>query len=330
MSAPGLLQLSWRPYRFVLPRRLITSRGALVERHGWLLQLRAADGACGWGEAAAPLLMPPLSALAAAVAALPRSLAREELEQRMLQLPAALACAVGMALAELGNAGGCWQRAPRSAWLLPAGEAALAELDCVLASSAGSAGLPITVKWKVAALPDVEERAVLEALLQRLPASAQLRLDANGGWDLATVHRWADRLADEPWLQWLEQPLAPQELAELERLGARLPVALDESLRWNPALRASWPGWQVRRPSQEGDPRPLLAELQAGRPHLMLGTAFETGIGRRWLEHLAALQALGPTPTAPGLAPDWRPEGPLCDADPEQVWASARPQSPSP
>ncbi|MEN9387602.1 MAG: hypothetical protein RLZZ255_578, partial [Cyanobacteriota bacterium] len=26
MSPPGLLQLSWRPYRFVLPRRLITSR----------------------------------------------------------------------------------------------------------------------------------------------------------------------------------------------------------------------------------------------------------------------------------------------------------------
>jgi O-succinylbenzoate synthase len=324
MSEAGPLQLSWRPYRFELPRRLITSRGALVERSGWLLRLRAADGACGWGEAAAPLLTPPPPALAAAVAALPPALEREELELQMVQLPAALACAVGMALAELGNAGGCWQRAPRSAWLLPAGEAALAELDCVLASSAGSAGLPITVKWKVAALPDVEERAVLEALLQRLPASAQLRLDANGGWDLTTVHRWADRLADEPRLQWLEQPLAPQELAELERLGARLPVALDESLpHLRPDQRDAWPGWLVRRPLQEGDPRPLLQQLQAGLPRQMISTAFETGIGQRFVEHLAALQAQGPTPAAPGLAPGWQADGPLFAMDPEQVWEAA-------
>jgi O-succinylbenzoate synthase len=55
----------------------------------------------------------------------------------------------------------------------------------------------------------------------------------------------------------------------------------------------------------------------------MLSTSFETGIGRRLLEHLAALQADGPTPTAPGLAPGWRPEGPLFAADPQQVWEAA-------
>jgi O-succinylbenzoate synthase len=323
MSAPGLLHLSWRPYRFVLPRRLITSRGALVERHGWLLRLKAADGSCGWGEAVAPLWAPASPELAAAVAALPQSVAREELEQRMLQLPAALACAVGMALAELDVVGGCWHCAPRSAWLLPAGEAALAALERVLASEAGSES-PVTFKWKVAALPDAEERAVLETLLLRLPASAQLRLDANGGWDLATAHRWADRLADEPRLEWLEQPLAPLELEELERLGARLPVALDESL---PHLlldqRDAWPGWLVRRPLQEGDPRPLLQQLQAGLPRQMISTAFETGIGQRFVEHLAALQAQGPTPAAPGLAPGWQADGPLFAMDPEQVWEAA-------
>jgi o-succinylbenzoate synthase len=324
MSEAGLLQLSWRPYRFVLPRRLITSRGALVERSGWLLRLTAADGACGWGEAAAPLLMPASPELASAVEGLPPALEREALERQMVQLPAPLACAVGMALAELDGAGGCCQRAPRSAWLLPAGEAALTELDRVLASAAGSAGSSITVKWKVAALPDGEERAVLEALLQRLPASARLRLDANGGWDLATAHRWADRLVDEPRLQWLEQPLAPLEIAELERLGARLPVALDESLpHLSPQQRDAWPGWLVRRPLQEGDPRPLLQQLQVGLPRQMISTAFETGIGQRFVEHLAALQAQGPTPAAPGLAPGWQPDGPLFALDPERVWEAA-------
>ena len=67
----------------------------------------------------------------------------------------------------------------------------------------------------------------------------------------------------------------------------------------------------------------LVAALQAGTPRLMLSTALETGIGRRFLQHLAALQADGPTPTAPGLAPGWRPEGDLFAADPERVWSAA-------
>ena len=76
-------------------------------------------------------------------------------------------------------------------------------------------------------------------------------------------------------------------------------------------------------PALEGDPRLLLRELQAGLPQRMLSTAFETGIGRRWLEHLAGLQAQGPTPAAPGLAPGWTPAGPMFSNDPEQVWAAA-------
>jgi O-succinylbenzoate synthase len=55
----------------------------------------------------------------------------------------------------------------------------------------------------------------------------------------------------------------------------------------------------------------------------MVSTALETGIGRRWVDHLAALQADGPTPTAAGLAPGWTPEGPLFAADPLVVWEAA-------
>jgi len=324
MTGEGLLQLSWRPYRFVLPRSLITSRGALVERSGWLLRLEAPHGAMGWGEAAAPLLTPAPPALAAALAALPAALSREALEQQIQQLPVPLACAVGMALAELDGVGGCWQRAPRSAWLLPAGDAALAESNRVLASEVGSE-FSVTFKWKVAALPDAEERAVLEALLQRLPESARLRLDANGGWSRPLAWAWTERLAEEPRLQWLEQPLPAEDLEGLEQLAGRLPVALDESLAAAPALRQQWSGWQVRRPALEGDPRPLLRLLEQGQQgQRMVSTAFETGIGRRWLEHLAALQVLGPTPVAPGLAPGWCPNGSLWARDPEQVWGAAR------
>ena len=100
-------------------------------------------------------------------------------------------------------------------------------------------------------------------------------------------------------------------------------MALDESLRQRPKLCDRWGGWQVRRPSQDGDPRPLLVQLQRGVPRLMLSTGFETGIGARWTAHLAALQWQGPTPVAPGLAPDWLPAGPLLEAAPERVWAAA-------
>ncbi len=325
MSAEGLLQLRWRPYRFVLPRSLITSWGALVVRAGWLLRVEASGGALGWGEAAAPLLAQADPALAAALGTLPPALPRDVLEQRIPQLPAGLACALGMALAELDGCGaGGWYPAPASAWLLPAGERALDALDRVLDASRLRSSEPLTLKWKVAAAADSLELGVLEQLLQRLPGSARLRLDANGGWDVATAHRWADRFMGEPRLEWLEQPLPPAAWPELQALGARVPVALDESLpSLHPQQQATWPGWLVRRPLQEGDPRPLQQQLQSGLPRQMISTAFETGIGRRFVEHLAALQAQGPTPAAPGLAPGWRPEGELFAADPERVWEAA-------
>jgi O-succinylbenzoate synthase len=321
MRSQGLLQLSWRPYRFDLPRRLITSRGVLVERRGWLLQLQAPSGELGWGEAAVPLHAEGGAALQQALAALPAALNWEALEHQLPQLPAPLACALGMALAELeGCAAGCWRPAPASAWLLPAGEAALAALEQLLVEADPQQFL-LTLKWKVAAAADALERQVLEAILQRLPPTARLRLDANGGWSQATAHQWAERLASEARLQWLEQPLPPQDFGALQQLAGLLPVALDESLpQLSPTQRAAWPGWLVRRPLQEGDPRPLLQQLQAGVPRQMISTAFETGIGRRFVEHLAALQGDGPTPTAPGLAPGWRPEGALFAADPQRVW----------
>ena len=314
----GLIRLQWRPFGFALPQPLATAAGTVRERRGWLLRAQGEQGAVGWGEAAP--LDGQLEPLAAAIEALGSAPPRGTLEADLAAggLPAALAFALGAALAELdGLPRRRWLAAPASARLLPAGPAALEAL--------ARTGPAPAFKWKVAVVADSLERALLEQLLQRLPATAQLRLDANGGWSRATATAWAERLADEPRLQWLEQPLDPADQAGLAALAERVPVALDESLQRQPALRQGWPGWQVRRPSQEGDPRPLLAALEQGTPRLMLSTAFETGIGRRWLEHLAALQAEGPTPVAPGLAPGWPAPGGLASADPETVWAAAVP-----
>jgi O-succinylbenzoate synthase len=317
------LRLSWRPFAFALPRAMVTSRGALLERRGWLLRLEDAEGRVGWGEAQHL----PRAALALLGCLQPRG----SLERQLPLLPPPLAFALGMALAELDGLGsgasGGWRPAPPSAVLLPAGEAVLPALEQAMAAVAGDS---LCVKWKVAAAADQLERRLLRQLLERLPSSARLRLDANGGWDRATADGWAAALAEEQRLDWLEQPLAPADAEGLRALAARLPVALDESLRDCPELDvAGWPGWQVRRPAAEADPRPLLQALLAGTPRLMISTALETGIGRRLVEHLAALQALGPTPAAPGLAPGWRPAGELFSRDPQAAWAAAGPEWPA-
>ena len=319
------LRLQRRRFRFALLQPLRTAAGELWERCGWLLRLEDGRGAVGWGEVA-PLQQQQFTACEQALASLPDELPQAQLEAVLREAPGAVGFGLGAALAELQGVVGAasaqgWLKAPAPALLLPAGEAMLSALEAAAALAGGLEER--TFKWKVATESDPLERQLLEQLLQRLPPTARLRLDANGGWDRSTAEAWMERLRGDPRLDWLEQPLAVKDQAGLEQLAVLGPVALDESLDQHPELRSSWSGWQVRRPALEGDPRLLLRELQAGLPQRMLSTAFETGIGRRWLEHLAGLQDKGPTPAAPGLAPGWTPSGPLFSTDPEQVWAAA-------
>ena len=322
------LRLQIKPYGFNLNRPLHTAAGVLQHRRGWVLRLEDSVGRLGWGEVS------PLEAeqYEACQAALVRMMELgvvwtvSSLEHWIATGPAALAFAIGAALAELdgelGSASsGGWLQAPMSAFLLPAGVAMRDSLDRLLASV--DPNLPFTLKWKVAVCDHEEEWCLLQGLLDKLPALARLRLDANGGWDRLQAWQWVERLRGDSRLEWLEQPLAADDWEGLQAIAAVLPVALDESLQAYPTWRDHWESWQVRRPLLEGDPRPLLRDLLRGRPRLMLSTAFETGIGGRWLAHLAALQAQGETPAAPGLAPGWCPAGPLFSSDPAEVWAAA-------
>ena len=312
------LELRIRPFQFNLIRPLQTAAGMIKFRRGWLLRLRSENGRVGWGEAA-PLNPEFAEQNEQSLRTLPSHLTVQQLEELLPQQPMPVAFAIGAALAELDDI--AWLPSPAPAQLLPAGEAMLEQLKVLEDQACFDA--PLAVKWKVAVEADAMERRWLDQLLERLPSTAQLRLDANGGWNRVTAQQWMEALLGDPRFTWLEQPLSPEDQQGLESLSQRGPVALDESLELDPSLRDSWPGWQVRRPSLEGDPRPLLRQLQQGAPWRTVSTAFETGIGRRWLDHLAALQMNGPTPAAPGLAPGWCPVGPLFSADPQQVWAAA-------
>ena len=322
------LRLQIKPYAFQLSRPLQTATGVLQQRRGWLLRLQDAAGRLGWGEVS-PLDVQQLKLCQDALLPMMQpgvDWTTSSLERRLVKGPAALAFALGAALAELDGEPGSacgegWLKAPTSAFLLPAGVAMRDALDRLLSSV--DPKLPFTLKWKVAACDQEEEWSLLRELLDKLPASARLRLDANGGWDRLQAWRWVEPLRGDPRLEWLEQPLAADDWEGLQAIAAVVPVALDESLQAHPSWRDQWESWQVRRPLLEGDPRPLLRDLGRGKPRLMLSTTFETGIGGRWLAHLAALQAQGPTPAAPGLAPGWSPAGPLFSSDPAEVWAAA-------
>ena len=320
------LQLLVRSFSFSLLHPLRTATGVVANRRGWLLRLCDGDtGAVGWGEVA-PLRTEQWLHCKILMGALPEEVSRNQLEVLIHQGPGAFGFGLGSALAELDGLVGDlssqpWQEAPPPAHLLPAGDQMLMALDQVLRDCPASHSL--TFKWKVATEASEREQRWLEQLLVRLPRNARLRLDANGGWDRSTAGVWLERLRQESRFDWLEQPLAVDDHEGLEQLAQRGSVALDESLERRPELRDSWMGWQVRRPAVDGDPRPLLRQIQAGVPYRMVSTAFESGIARRWVHHLAALQWVGPTPAAPGLAPGWCPEGALFSHNPELVWAAA-------
>ena len=259
---------------------------------------------------------------AASISALPTELSAGDLNDLLSALPGPVAFAIGLALAELeGLQGDGWLPAPASALLLPAGDVAITALEQALSRPGNTSAF--VAKWKVGVLECDRELQVLEQLLEQLPVGAKLRLDANGGWDRATAGRWAMRLEQEAKLHWLEQPLPPRAHAGLLALARRLPVALDESLRDGAGVPSDWPGWRAHKPALEGDPRPLLQQLEIGAPRRMVSTALETGIGGRAIAHLAALVSRGPTPCAAGMAPGWGASGDLASHDPQLVWEAA-------
>ena len=175
--------------------------GGLVERR---LAAAAAGSErwLGWGEAAAPLQAADPS-LAAARCGAPPALAREELEQQraaastagcavvrpwrslMAQVGLAARPALGPAAAGRGcGPGGIWSAcSPATAFGIAA------DLQVEGGSSAGRTGAR-----------SIGSAAAAAARRRSSTAGRQWRLD------LATAHRWADRLAEDPRLQWLEQP----------------------------------------------------------------------------------------------------------------------------
>jgi O-succinylbenzoate synthase len=299
--------------RYALPFRapVRTAHGLWPVREGLLVRLERPDGSAGYGEAA------PLPGFGAESVDADEAAARalgelvdlgEEGAMRVEKVAADLPClANALAEARAGAGGGSAQNAQRNsvplhpslgvAGLLPAGRAALAAAPDRIELGFRN------FKWKVGVGDLAEELGLLDDLCALLPATARIRLDANGGWEPRQAERWLVRCAERP-VEFVEQPIARDARGAQDRLlglahDYPVPLALDESIagdadldRW---LAAGWPGVWVIKPSLLADPAAALVRLASARADVVFSSALETGIGARAaLRHAFAWEGAGP------------------------------------
>ncbi len=281
----------YQPYRRPFQTPLHTHHGLWQVREGLWVGLQSASGTTGWGEVA-PLPWFGSETLEQAIAYC-QSLPTQLTETDVFAVPDALpACQFGL--------GSAWralypQPAPPSqlplafSALLPAGQAALETWP-----NLWQAGYR-TFKWKIGVAPLETELARLAQLTDALPATATLRLDANGGLSLPQAQQWlqqCDRISSVT-IEYLEQPLPPSDLAAMGRLSNayQTPIALDESVatlaQLTAVLKAGWAGIVVVKPAIAGYPQALQALLETHRPDAVFSSVFETTVGRQAVLALA-------------------------------------------
>jgi len=323
------LIINIKPFSFQLTRKLITSQGIIHNKVGLLLQIKDSDGNCGWGEVS-PIEKNELKKSIESLDYIGRQTTKDSLENYLCELQGlgALTFGLGSSLADLENL--TIRKLyfegfdiTKSAYLLPTDIDPLESIVNYIDRS-NETKSSCTIKWKVSNQENnFQEEKILQKMLDILPKNFKLRIDPNGGWSRQKAQEWSKELKNEPRLEWIEQPLPSKDIEGLFSLANEIPIALDESLVEFPYLRKTWKSWQIRRPALDGDPRLLLKEIEQEDSQTVISTAFETGIGRRWINHLAARQVKGKNPCAPGLAPGWCPKGPLFNNNPKSVWEAA-------
>jgi o-succinylbenzoate synthase len=147
-----------------------------------------------------------------------------------------------------------------------------------------------TFKWKIGLMDPDREISLLDKLLSALPPEAKLGLDANGNLTLAQAQEWLNA-CDPQRIEFLEQPLDPEQKEDLLQLAQEspIPLALDESVstladlqEWAP----QWPGVFVLKVPLLGfvdQTRSFLSDLRTqGQPlDLVFSSVLETSIARK-------------------------------------------------
>lgn len=238
------------PVRCALRTPLVTARGGIAVRAGFVLRLGSATGAVGVGEGS-PLYWLGEGSLDATQSELKRVVAAvtegrptaDELRERFLvpgggdSLAGAAACALDAALLEIAARaagvgvgellGGTGKLVLPVAALVGGAtdEALLGAVDAAL-----DAGFT-TIKMKVGARVVGDDVRRVTAVRARVGRAVRLRLDANRAWSADVARAALAALASvEP--EFVEEPLADGDLQALAAVARATPVplALDESI----------------------------------------------------------------------------------------------------
>ncbi|MBD2499106.1 o-succinylbenzoate synthase [Anabaena azotica] len=307
-------QLEFRPIARKFRRSLVTSHGIWEVREAIILRLTDINGKVGWGEIA-PISWFGSETLEQALDFC-RQLPKEITQEIIYSIPAHLpACQFGFESALEGLGTGDWglgtgdwevmkaKTSPSSpsspsspppspltySALLPAGEAALHQWRSLWEEGYR------TFKWKIGVGEIAEELKLFDSLIQSLPASAKLRLDANGGLNYQQAHTWlqaCDNLAIE--IEFIEQPLPVDQFSQMLALSQAYgtAIALDESVATLKQLADCYEkGWRdvfVIKPAIIGSPSRLRQFFQQHEIDAVFSSVFETAIARQTALKLAA------------------------------------------
>ncbi|PSN19923.1 o-succinylbenzoate synthase [filamentous cyanobacterium CCP5] len=281
------LRFDYRPYVRAFKSPLQTAHGRWAQREGILIRLEV-EGRVGFGEIA-PIPWFGTETLDQAEEFCAPLARRVDLSP--FPVPRNLpACefAIAAALQSLSASPYHLKLVPaRVCALLPAGEAVLTAWEEPWQKGHR------TFKWKIGGYPLDLELSWFEALCSRLPASARLRLDANGGLTLEESQQWLTACDGKAAIEFLEQPLPPSQLNDLMALNhpSLTPLALDESVancdQLENHLRKGWNGIVVVKPAIAGSPHRLQALCRKYNADAVVSSAFETGVGRQAVLALA-------------------------------------------
>jgi O-succinylbenzoate synthase len=150
-----------------------------------------------------------------------------------------------------------------------------------------------TFKWKIGVASIEEELNVFDQLIQALPSSTQLRLDANGGLIQQEAEQWLQVSDKTGIVEFLEQPLPPEQFKTMLEMSGNYftPIALDESVATLNQLEAcyqqGWRGIFVIKPSIAGSPKRLRQFCKAHDIDTVFSSVFESAIARHSALQLA-------------------------------------------
>jgi O-succinylbenzoate synthase len=284
-----LYQFDFRLYQRPFKRPLSTHHGNWTVREGIILRLIDEAGKMSWGEIA-PIPWFGSETLEQALdfcQQLSQYITTDTIFSIPNQLPA---CQFGFESAwqmRNGESGESSQSQITYSYLLPTGEAALQAWQ--IPWQQGNR----TYKWKIGVATIEEELNVFNQLIQSLPSSAQLRLDANGGLTEKDAHQWL-KIADKTGMvEFIEQPFPPEQLNLMLEMATQYstPIALDESVatlnQLQDCYQKGWRGIFVIKAAIAGSPKCLRQFCQTHEIDAVFSSVFESAIARKAVLQLA-------------------------------------------